>query len=207
MKPYKIYLFDFDGTTFDTRESLVAVFRALLAAVDVHDVSEEDCAHYMHQSLQQTFEDNNVPQKKWQHGIDVCNEVINAPEVLAKNIPFPETRRVLQQLSDRGAVIGYVSGNTREHISKALEAQGFPFLHSVIMGSDIYEKPKPYPEPILMALKELGAEPGPDVIYVGDSLQDAVCAEAAGVDRVLIDRDGALENYPGRKIKSLEELL
>ena len=207
MKAYSTYLFDFDGTTFDTRDSLVPVFRTLLGAVGIYDVTEEDCHHYMHQSLAETFEEAGIPKEKWQYAIDVCNTCINEPEILAKNVPFPESAKVLQALFDRGSKIGYVSGNTKNHIDLVLKTQQFPEVHSVIMGSDIYKRHKPHPEPILLACQELGVPTDSSVLYVGDSLQDAECAKAAGVDYVLIDREGELSDYPGWKIVSLEELL
>ncbi|MBQ2494101.1 MAG: HAD-IA family hydrolase, partial [Bacilli bacterium] len=70
-----------------------------------------------------------------------------------------------------------------------------------------YKRHKPHPEPILLACQELGVPADSSVLYVGDSLQDAECAKAAGVDYVLIDREGELSDYPGWKIASLEELL
>ena len=54
MKNYDIYLFDFDGTTFDTKESLVPVFKSAFAAIGM-DCTPEQAHHYMHQNALQTF--------------------------------------------------------------------------------------------------------------------------------------------------------
>ena len=54
MKNYDIYLFDFDGTTFDTKESLVPVFKSAFAAIGM-DCTPEQAHHYMHQNVLQTL--------------------------------------------------------------------------------------------------------------------------------------------------------
>ena len=55
MKNYDIYLFDFDGTTFDTKESLVPVFKSAFAAIGM-DCTPEQAHHYMHQNVLQTLQ-------------------------------------------------------------------------------------------------------------------------------------------------------
>jgi pyrophosphatase PpaX len=53
----------------------------------------------------------------------------------------------------------------------------------VIIGADDTARHKPDPEPILLALERLGAEPG-DAAYVGDSPFDIGAARAAGVHAI-----------------------
>ena len=47
MKSYDVYLFDFDGTLFDTLDSLVGVYKTALRSVG-YDCTKEDAAKYMH---------------------------------------------------------------------------------------------------------------------------------------------------------------
>jgi phosphoglycolate phosphatase-like HAD superfamily hydrolase len=53
-------------------------------------------------------------------------------------------------------------------------------LFDVIVGGDETERQKPSPEPLLLALDRLGAEPA-DAAYVGDSPFDMQAARAAGL--------------------------
>jgi pyrophosphatase PpaX len=50
----------------------------------------------------------------------------------------------------------------------------------VVVAAEDVTNPKPHPEPVLRALKILGAEPA-DAIYVGDSVHDMESGRQAGV--------------------------
>ena len=208
MRRYTVYLFDFDGTTFDTRESLYYVYKDAFAAIGVNDITQEETDEFMHLSLRQSIEKRNVPASLLYPFVEAITEVINRPKNIALNEPFPETAEVLTALHDRGAIIGFVSGNSVKHIELVFEAKNFPKVSSIIMGSDVYKKGKPHPEPILMTLERLGIEPSQDVVYVGDSLQDVECSLAAGISAVFIDRDHLYGQVPGATmIASLKDLL
>ena len=45
---------------------------------------------------------------------------------------------------------------------------------------------KPNPEPVLLGLEKLGADPS-DAVMIGDSSFDIVCANRAGVTSALVD--------------------
>ena len=58
-----------------------------------------------------------------------------------------------------------------------------------MVGNDTYHRPKPDPEPILIALEQTGfLEKKDEVVFVGDSDQDIKCAKAAGVDPIIVKR-------------------
>jgi len=49
------------------------------------------------------------------------------------------------------------------------------------VAADDVREPKPHPEPVRAALGGLGVDPGPDVLFVGDSPWDVRSGKAAGV--------------------------
>jgi len=59
-------------------------------------------------------------------------------------------------------------------------ARKFPGVRAVIVGADDVVNPKPHPEPVELALRLLGADPG-TTVYVGDSVHDMESGRAAGV--------------------------
>lgn len=62
-----------------------------------------------------------------------------------------------------------------------------------LVGSGDAGKNKPNPEPALMALSQMGLQPGKDIWFVGDSHGDIGCALAAGLTAILVtthDYDG-----------------
>ena len=207
MKQFSVYLFDFDGTLFDTKVSLRKVFRDCFAAVGIHDITDEECAEFMHHSLLQTAQMRNVPIERYQEFADACLLSLDSPETVAANVPFPETLKTLKKLRDRGNRIAAVSGNTSKHINLVLDHHGLELGFETIVGSDMYHNGKPAPDCLLMTLERMGVSDKSKVVYVGDSLNDIGSAVAAGVAAVLIDRDNEYPVFDGIRISSLEELL
>ena len=203
---FSIYLFDFDGTLCDTRESLIPVFRAGFDKVGVH-ASAEDCERWMHLNLYQTLVDSGIPESQYQTVVDGVIEALDMPESIAMIKPFLDAKPVLEELLRRGKSIGIVSNNASTHIRLVLESLHMDIPFDCIVGSDMFKNGKPHPEPITMALDILGVPASEEVCYVGDSLQDPECGINAGISGVLLDREGVNPDYKGHYIRSLEELL
>ena len=124
---------------------------------------------------------------------------------------FLETKSVLAALKDSGARIGIISTKFRYRIKELLD-QHFPedFLDIIIGGEDV-QTPKPSPEGLLLAIRQLHATKA-ETLYIGDSTVDAETAQKAGVDFAGITHGMTtaeeLKKYPHKKImSSLEELL
>lgn len=203
---FSIYLFDFDGTLCDTRESLIPVFRAGFDKVGVH-ASAEDCERWMHLNLYQTLVDSGIPESQYQTVVDGVIEALDMPESIAMIKAFNDTKPVLEGLLREGKSIGIVSNNTSSHIRLVLDALHLDIPFDCIVGSDMFKNGKPHPEPIQTALDILGVPASEEVCYVGDSLQDPECGINAGISGVLLDREGVNPDYQGHYIRSLEELL
>ena len=109
MKEYAIYLFDFDGTLFDTKLSLRKVWKDAFAAIG-EKVTDEQCDHYMHQNLFQTLDERNVKKEDYPAFGAALTASIDDPGTVAQNVPFPETKAVLDSLRAKGKRIGIVSG-------------------------------------------------------------------------------------------------
>lgn len=201
---FSVYLFDFDGTICDTRKSLVPVFRAGYSLVG-REVTEEECERWMHLNLSQSLADSGIDPALYPTVIEGIIAALDMPESLVMIEPFPEAFAVMKQLKENGAKVGIVSNNTATHIRLVLDTLRFDGELDCIVGSDMFQKGKPDPEPIETALKILETSPTKDCVYVGDSLQDVECGENAGIAGILVDREHA---HPERKsISDLNDLL
>ncbi len=205
MKEYQTYLFDFDGTTFDSAPSMGPVFRAGFEAIG-RTCSDEDALEYMHHSLRWLAEKEHF-EDRIREFIDAVVRAMDAPENLALVKPFPETKEVIEELKRQGKKVGIMSGNVTEHIKVVLKMQGMEDAFDVIIGSDLLEKQKPEPDGIILACKRMGVPVDRDVIYVGDSNQDIQAARSAGVDEALIDRPAHYADLVCTRIESLKDLL
>jgi pyrophosphatase PpaX len=87
---------------------------------------------------------------------------------------------VLVRLKEQGRRLGIVSAKRRRTVELAFDRVPLGHLFDVIVGGDETERHKPDPEPLLLAVERLGAEPA-EAAYVGDSPYDMAAARAAGI--------------------------
>lgn len=96
-------------------------------------------------------------------------------------VPYPGVPETLEQLSDRGVPLGVVTNLPSWMVSPMLRAAAIDPLFDSVVHYGRARKPKPNPEPIRLALDELGVEPVEEVWYVGDSPSDCRAATEAGI--------------------------
>jgi pyrophosphatase PpaX len=85
----------------------------------------------------------------------------------------------LNQLSERGIKLGIVTGKSRKAFD--ITNQEIPFEKwDVVICDDDVSEPKPDPEGILLALKQINVQPE-EALYVGDSIVDLYAAKGAGL--------------------------
>jgi pyrophosphatase PpaX len=125
---------------------------------------------------------------------------------------FDAVLELLPVLRDEGRRLGIVTAKRLRTVGLALDR--FPSLRdamSVVVGADDTERHKPDPDPILEALRRLGAAPK-DAAYVGDSPFDVRAAKAAGVLAVAVGWGGIhpderlLREEPDALVHTAEEL-
>jgi pyrophosphatase PpaX len=120
---------------------------------------------------------------------------------------------VLPALTRRGARLGVVTAKRLPTVRLAFDV--IPELEryfDVVVGAEDTSRHKPHPDPILMALERLEAEPQ-DGAYVGDSPFDVRAAKAAGVRAVAVtwgrihDEERLARERPDALVHTAEELL
>ena len=120
--------------------------------------------------------------------------------------PFPDAAPALRELRAAGVTL-VAASNWDVSLHEQLERTGLSELLDGALSSAEVGAPKPDPEIFTRALALAGARPE-EALHVGDDLEaDVGGALAAGLEPVLIDRDGSLTPPPGvRRISSLAEL-
>lgn len=206
MKEYDIYLFDFDGTLFDTLESMYPTFRRGFDPLGIQ-VSNEEIEHFTHQSLTDTMNEKGVPEKDRPKFIKDIIDALDDEELMASIKPFPETLELLVELKKRGKKVAIVSNNQTEHIKTVLRVLGIPNIFDSIVGSDRVKRAKPHPDLLFVAFDDMGISDASRACYVGDSLQDGETALAGGIGSIIVDRGHGYESVKGEKVKSLIEIL
>jgi hydrogenase expression/formation protein HypE len=103
------------------------------------------------------------------------------------SMPNEGAEEVIRVLSDRGIRIGILTRNTRSSIRESLKnftAVSERDFH-VIVTRESEGRPKPHPDGVLAAARQLGVEPR-QMLMVGDFVFDIAAGKAAGASTVLV---------------------
>ncbi|GGD98825.1 pyrophosphatase PpaX [Paenibacillus nasutitermitis] len=196
-------LFDLDGTILDTNELIIHSFLHALQEIVPPPFSREHIIPSMGEPL-------HVQMQKFSGQEDVSQLIAVYREVNLRMHdeyvkPFPGVKEVLANLHAAGIQIGIVTTKMRLTTERGLHYTGlYDYIHpDGIVTIDDVTHPKPHPEPVLMAVKALGADPA-TTIMVGDSIVDIQSAEAAGTISVgvawSLKGEAVLTEYGARHI-------
>jgi len=203
---FDVYMFDFDGTLFNTLDSLREVYEKGLAAVGYSCTKEEE-EGFIHISLDELGRQKGMDEKIRIRFIEAIDEALNDPSSMQKIKIFDDVVPTLEALKKKQRLLGIVSGNSEPHIRQVLRLFGLEKSFSFIVGSSFDRRPKPYGDCILEAKKHAPGIFSSKMIYIGDSLQDLETALNGGVEECLIDREGNHPTHSSVSISDLSELL
>jgi len=148
------------------------------------------------------------PQADHLEAVRISRQVRKRWPELAHEVPpklYPDAEPTLQRLKSRGYSLGLVS-NAPADTRKTVETIGISKYLDTIAISGVVGYTKPNPEIFRVALKEVRASPA-EAVHVGDVYEaDVIGARNAGIEGILIDRDGTAERADCPRIGSLAEL-
>lgn len=207
MKEYDIYLFDFDGTLFDSLDSMYPTFRSSFEAIGMYGITDEEIESFTHMSLLDTMALKAVPPEKQALFVEKIYEALENEEYLKLIKPFPETLHVLEELKKRGKRLAIVSNNDTHHIHTVLRLLNIPDYFETVVGGDRAARQKPYPDMLFVVFDDMKVNDASKAVYVGDSIQDGETGRAGGIGSIVVDRKGAYDKVVGEKCDSLLALL
>jgi pyrophosphatase PpaX len=207
---FSVVLFDLDGTLIDSGPIIIASMRhASLTVLGVEPDEERVRAAIGGPGLYSQMRDLD-PERA-----DELVEVYRAHNepLHAELKAFDGVLDLLPGLRAEGRRLGIVTAKRMRTVELALDR--FPVLREVpevIIGMEDTERHKPEPDPILEALRRLGAAPE-DAVYVGDSPFDVAAAKAAGSFAVAVTWGGIhtaerlAQEHPDALVSTPQELL
>ena len=175
---FDIVLFDLDGTLIDTNHLIVTSFQHTFRTLLDREVPADQIYPYFGEPLPTTMA-RYAPERA-QELVEHYREFNKAQHDLLVR-KFPGVREMVQALVAAGVQVAVVTLKMTDMAQRGLRVCEIHGLFSLVVGSDATARHKPNPEPILFALQQLGAEPGPSVLMVGDSHLDIQCGRNAGV--------------------------
>jgi pyrophosphatase PpaX len=174
---FPVVLFDLDGTVVDSGGIILASMRHATRTVLAREIPDAvlmaavggpDLEAQMHalapdqvEELVRVYREHNEPLHE---SLECCVGMNDA----------------LVVLKEQGRTLGLVSAKRRRTVELAFAQVPLGHLFDVVVGGDETERQKPAPDPLLLALDRLGADPV-DAAYVGDSPYDMAAARAGGL--------------------------
>ena len=208
MDKYQLYLFDFDGTLFDTLPSSKYVFRKAYENIGF-TLNEDEVIGFTREPIPNSYKRLNAPEELFSSFMKDIDKYVNSKESIDLTGIYDDTYDTIIDLRMQEADLGIVTSNNVPHVRDILHKFDMQKdFFTVLVGNQEAPNPKPSPEPILKALEMIKYHGNKkDVCYVGDSLNDCLSAINAGIVPILLDRDDEYVNAPYTRIKSLKELL
>lgn len=202
-------LFDLDGTLVDTNELILQSFEHALGHYFPGQYTRQDVLPYMGEPLVQQFSRFAEPELVMQL-VEVYRKHNVENHDLLVTI-FPQVKEVLTELKNSGHKLAVVTNKMRLTAEMGLRLFELEPLIDVLVTIEDTVKHKPEPEPLLFALKKLGAVPE-SALMVGDSPYDIMAGQAAGtatcgVAWSLRGKQGLMEYQPDYLIDNMQELL
>ena len=209
MQKFQLYLFDFDGTLFDTIETSKYVFRKAYEFLGM-SLDEEEVLQFTREPIPVSYKRMGAPIEKYDAFMEQIEKYLNTTkESIDLTDIYDDTYDTIIDLRMDEADLGIVTSNNVPHVRDILRKFDMQKdFFTVLVGNREAPNPKPSPEPILKALEMINYKGDKkDVCYVGDSLNDCIAAVNAGVVPILLDRDDEYKDAPYLRIRSLSELL
>ncbi|MBI1174434.1 MAG: phosphoglycolate phosphatase [Sideroxydans sp.] len=100
-------------------------------------------------------------------------------ELLLQSKPFDGVIAGLDAMKTAGFRLGCITNKVARYTEPLLKGIGLAGYFEIVLSGDSLPEKKPHPLPLLHAAKFFGA-PVAQVLLIGDSLNDAVAARAAG---------------------------
>ena len=208
MQKFQLYLFDFDGTLFDTLPSSKYVFKKAYEGLGM-TLDEEEVLGFTREPIPDSYQRKGAPKEKFDAFMADIEKYVNSQESVNLTGIYDDTYDTIIDLRMLEADLGIVTSNNVPHVRDVLRKFDMQKdFFTVLVGNREAPNPKPSPEPILKALEMINYRGDKkDVCYVGDSLNDCIAAVNAGIVPILLDRSDEYANSSYQRIKSLKELL
>ncbi len=179
-------LFDLDGTLVDTAPDLGYALNILLARHGKPILSDAAIRPYASHGSKGllglgfgiTPEDASFSALREEY-LNIYDEVFTRSPVLLNGIA-----EALQAIENKQLKWGIVTNKPRRFTQRLIESIGLHQRAACIVSGDDASKPKPSPETLLLACKQVGVKPQA-CIYVGDAERDIQAGRAAEMKTVV----------------------
>lgn len=179
-------MFDLDGTIIDSEPIIIQAWKIAHEKIcPFIEWDENKLIRLMGQPAEVIPQNMGIPtefHQEYEAAFDLYLENMYLPL-------FEDVLIVLEWMKNKSIPLCIVTGAKTEEARQILEQNKIKHFFTEIIGADLTERGKPFPDPINFALSKLNLSSElKKVLFIGDSLNDLLSAQAAGVIPVLVWR-------------------
>jgi len=179
-------LFDWDNTLVNTwpiiHEALRRTFIAMGQTPWTLEETRQRVAKSMRDSFPELFGD------RWEEAGKIYQDSYHELHI-SQLEALPGAEKLLQKFTEMGLWRAVVSNKKNYNLIAEVPELKWEKYFDALVGSGDAPTDKPFADPVLLALKGSGIEPGPDVWFFGDSVVDLECAKNTGCTPIFFGPD------------------
>jgi len=199
----KAVLFDVDGVLLDSFEGNLRFFNSV-----IRNFGKKPMTRRQYRKLFYVPSDKVLLQNFPEKNRKEMREIIRYGSKLAPDFykfikVNPGVIYTLEKLKNQGLRMGIVTSR------KNIKILGYFSLNKyfrVKVGYLDVKSHKPFPEPVILALKKLGVQ-AEEAVYVGDMLSDFQAASKAGVKVIMYRKPNVLADYNIRDFRKILQIV
>lgn len=189
---YRHFIWDFDGTLYDTYQSIISAAGLALDDMGIPYPDQGDLIRMAKSTLRGAF-----VQLAGKDRVEdlLARYFIHAGEKgITDFAPYPGGQEALEMVVDAGGA-NYLYTHRNHQAVEALERDGLAHLFRDFITSEDGFPGKPAPDALLWLLARHGLVPG-DCVMIGDREIDLAAGKNAGIASALFDPAGYLPGLP-----------
>ncbi len=208
MKTYDSYLFDADGTLFDTVDLICRCFQYIAEKYTGKTLDRGTIINSIGSPLKNQllthlgpgFDQERILDDYLHYQLNIMQDSITL---------FPHVAETLQILKEAGKKLAVVTSRRRFSLEKILQSTATAGYFDVLVTPEDTIRHKPEAEPALKAISLLGAKKD-STVFIGDAHYDICSGASAGIDTIFVNWShtglSSLPLSPTWVIDSLQEL-
>lgn len=209
----KLFIFDFDGTLFNSIEDVANCFNITFKKLNYETLDPKffikSLGGNINEIIELLLKDKYSPENM--EKVKKTYAKIYTEDPKENTTPYPNIEKLLTTLQENNILLAINSNRTPDSI-KYFTDKYVPNINFVDIQGHVSTNPsKPDPYGVNVIIEKANVKPE-ETIYIGDSITDIKTAQNANIDCVLVDWGYGMEEdyqntYPLKIISQTDEIL